>query len=34
MKTLPVNFRDTALALEDQGGELHVYYLDAETGKY
>jgi Uncharacterised protein family (UPF0158) len=33
MKTLPVNFRDTALALEDQGGELHVYYLDAETGK-
>jgi hypothetical protein len=32
MKTLPVNFGDLALALEDQGGELHVYYFDTETG--
>jgi yecA family protein len=32
VKTLPVNFDDLALALEDQGGELHVYYFDTETG--
>ena len=32
MKTLPVNFGDLALALQDQGGELHVYYFDTETG--
>jgi yecA family protein len=33
MKTLPVNFSDLALALEDQGGELHVYYFDTDTGE-
>jgi yecA family protein len=33
VKTLPVNFSDLALALEDQGGDLHVYYFDTETGK-
>jgi len=32
VKTLPVNFGDLALALQDQGGELHVYYFDTETG--
>jgi yecA family protein len=32
VKTLPVNFSDLALALQDQGGELHVYYFDTETG--
>ena len=32
MKTLPVNFGDLALALQDQGGGLHVYYFDTETG--
>jgi yecA family protein len=32
VKTLPVNFGDFALALEDQGGELHVYYFDTQTG--
>src|SRR4029077_17514061 len=32
VKTLPVNFGDLALALEDQGGELHVYYFDTESG--
>src|SRR5260221_13705771 len=32
VKTLPVNFGDLALALEDQGGDLHVYYFDTETG--
>jgi uncharacterized protein len=33
MKTLPVNFSDMAMALEDQGGELHVYYFDTQTGR-
>jgi hypothetical protein len=33
MKTLPVNFSDMAIALEDQGGELHVYYFDTQTGR-
>jgi hypothetical protein len=32
VKTLAVNFGDLALALEDQGGELHVYYFNTETG--
>jgi hypothetical protein len=32
VKTLPVNFSDLALALQDQGRELHVYYFDTETG--
>ena len=32
VKTLPANFGDLALALQDQGGELHVYYFDTETG--
>jgi yecA family protein len=33
VKTLPVNLSDLALALEDQGGNLHVYFLDKQTGK-
>jgi len=32
VKTLPVNFGDLTLALQDQGGELHVYYFDTENG--
>jgi yecA family protein len=33
VKTLPVNLRDLALALEDHGGNLNVYFFDKQTGK-
>lgn len=33
MKTLPVNLSDLALALEDHGGNLTVYFFDTRTGE-